>query len=95
MFEEFCQNRYRHGGKGLEALERCDLEDGVYVMGGNNSDFSAGHCVVLEIEMGKVTVYEEDVIGGVVNLDWLHHLAFVYRFRLRKPPMRPALHLSF
>lgn len=61
-------------------------------MGGNNSDFSAGHCVVLVLNNGKSTVYEEDVIGGLVNLDWLHQLAFVYRFRLSKPPLRPTLH---
>jgi hypothetical protein len=51
--------------------------------------------VVLAIETGKAIVYEEDVIGGLVNLDWLHQLAFVYRFRLLKPPRRPTLHASW
>jgi hypothetical protein len=70
------------GGARLNAFARCKLETGIYLMAGFNLDRSAGHCVVLEVEDDGVIVHEDDVMGGIENLDWLHELTFVRQIKL-------------
>ena len=80
--QELARNRYCRGGTGLDALRRCNLEDGVYLVAGFYHNMSAGHCVVLELVQGTVFVHDDDILGGVEILDWLHQLAYVRRVML-------------
>jgi hypothetical protein len=78
-------NRYRHGGSGVEALRKCNLETGVYLAAGFDVDRNIGHCVVLQVEDDGVRVCEEDCSNGLEALNWLHQLAYVRRFKLKTP----------
>jgi hypothetical protein len=80
-YDELRRNRSKNG-TGLSALQRMDLEPGIYLMAGYDLAFNAGHCVVLEVHEDKVIVHEEDAMGGVENLNWLHQLSYVRRFKL-------------
>ena len=52
------------------------------MLAGFDRERQAGHCVVLEVDDDSVTVHEHDVDGGVENLDWLHEISYVRRFKL-------------
>jgi hypothetical protein len=81
-YKELGRNRNVNGGKGIEAIKRCQLEQGIYLLAGFNKLQDAGHCVVLQVEADEVGVYEEDVFGGIENLDWLHQVSYIRRFKL-------------
>jgi len=70
------------GGKGIAALAKCNLEVGIYLLAGHNIAQDAGHCVVLDVEQDRVWVHEDNVSGGLENLDWLHQVSYVRRFKL-------------
>jgi hypothetical protein len=80
-YKELARNR-SCGGAGVEAVKKCNLEYGVYLLAGHNLTQNAGHCVVLHIEEGMVWVHEHDVSGGIENLDWLHQVSYIRRFKL-------------
>jgi hypothetical protein len=80
-FTVLAKNRNQNG-VGLDALARCKLEPGIYMLAGFDRGRDAGHCVVLEVHDDSVTVHEHDVDGGVENLDWLHEISYVRRFKL-------------
>ena len=80
-FTVLAKNRDQNG-VGLDALARCKLEPGIYILAGFDRDRKAGHCVVLEVNEDSVKVHEHDADGGVENLDWLHEISYVRRFKL-------------
>jgi hypothetical protein len=91
--EELLKNRAgKHCGSGIDALRRCNLEPGIYLVAGLNEYKTMGHCVVLEVQDDRVLVWEEDVVSGLEALDWLHQLSYVRRFKLMKSfPNIPSL----
>lgn len=82
--EELLKNRAgKHGGSGINALKRCNLEPGIYLVAGVDENRTMGHCVVLEVQDDRVFVWEEDALSGLEALDWLHQLSYVRRFKLK------------
>jgi hypothetical protein len=80
-FTVLAKNRDQNG-VGIDALARCKLEPGIYMLAGFDRGRNSGHCVVLEVHDHSVTVHEHDIEGGVENLDWLHEISYVRRFKL-------------
>jgi len=92
-FQEFCKNRYKGKGATVAAVAALHLEPGIYLLSGFYFDRKVGHCVVLEVHDDLIRVHDDDVIGGVEILDWLHEITFVRRVKLLEPE-RSTLPLS-
>ena len=83
-FTALKKNRNANVGVGLDRLARINLEPGIYLMAGFYRARNVGHCVVLEVFEDRVYVHEDDGIGGVESLDWLHEITYIRRFKLKE-----------
>lgn len=79
-------NLYKGVGAGVEAIERLNLSDGVYMIAGFTKS-KEGHAVIAEVSFKRtcVRIYEKDEVQDIHALaSWLHGISFVRRL-VKKP----------
>ncbi|KAF4034802.1 hypothetical protein GN244_ATG13211 [Phytophthora infestans] len=80
--DEFEFNRHRTGHRGVSAIVRLSLEDGVYVVAASNT-LAVGHAFVLRVRKAQRTVFDDtaqrplDVYG-----EWIDRVMFVRKVTL-------------
>ncbi|KAK1947273.1 hypothetical protein P3T76_001283 [Phytophthora citrophthora] len=80
--EEIEFNRHRTGHRGVDAIARLPLEDGVYLVAASNT-LAVGHAFVLQVRGAQRTVLDDSSQRPLDNYgEWIDRVMFVRKVAL-------------